>query len=133
MEQGTVIQKPKILIIDDEEAMRNALIDKFERAGFAEVFTANNGEEGLASALKEHPDVILLDILMPKKDGITMLKELRMDEWGKAAKVIILTNFDTTEEMLKEVTLTEPSYYLLKSNWRIDDVIAKTKEMLGLH
>lgn len=132
MEQDTTKQIMKILIIDDEEPILTALQDKFNREGFAEIFTAHNGEEGLASALKERPDLILLDILMPKMDGITMLKKLREDEWGRSVKAIILTNFDTTDEMLKEVTMTEPSYYLLKSNWRIEDVIVKAKEALGL-
>lgn len=125
-------KKVLILIIDDEEPILNALVDKFGREEFAELFTARNGEEGLAVALKEHPDLILLDILMPKMDGITMLKKLREDVWGKSVKVIVLTNFDTTDEMLKEVTATEPAYYLLKSNWEIADVIAKSKEVLGL-
>lgn len=132
MEQITAKKDKKILIIDDEAPMLNALTDKFEREGFAELFTAHNGEEGYAAALTQRPDLILLDILMPKMDGITMLKKLREDEWGKTVKVIMLTNFDTTDEMLKEITSTEPSYYLLKSNWRIEDVIIKAKEVLGL-
>ncbi len=132
MEQATTTQDKKVLIIDDETPMLDALTDKFEREGFDRVLTAHDGEEGLAKALAERPDLILLDILMPKMDGITMLKKLREDEWGKTVKVIILTNFDTTDDMLKEVTSTEPSYYLLKSNWRIEDVIIKAKEVLGL-
>jgi DNA-binding response OmpR family regulator len=134
MEQVTPIQKKKvlILIIDDEAPILDALVDKFGREEFAELSTAHDGEEGLAHALKEHPDLILLDILMPKMDGITMLKKLREDEWGRSAKVIILTNFDTTDDMLKEITESEPAYYLLKSNWRIEDVIIKAKGILGL-
>lgn len=118
-------------MVDDEESLLNALSDKFGREGFAEMFTARDGEEGLASALKEHPDLILLDILMPKMDGITMLKKVREDPWGKTVKVIVLTNFDTTDDMLKELTLAEPVCYLLKSNWSIKDVVTKTKEVLG--
>lgn len=131
MEQATESQKKKILIVDDERPILDALIEKFEREDFAKLFSAGDGEAGLAIALKEHPDLIILDILMPKMDGISMLKRLREDDWGRSAKVIILTNFDTTDEMLKEVTSTEPSYYLLKSNWQIEDVIGKTKEVLG--
>lgn len=131
MEQATEPQKKKVLIVDDERPILDALIEKFEREDFAKLFSAGDGEAGLAIALKERPDLIILDILMPKMDGISMLKRLREDEWGRSAKVIILTNFDTTDEILKEVTSTEPSYYLLKSNWQIEDVIGKTKEMLG--
>ncbi|HBI25403.1 MAG: Two component transcriptional regulator, winged helix family [Candidatus Wolfebacteria bacterium GW2011_GWC2_39_22] len=120
----------KILIAEDEDAMRNAIADKVRREGFAEPLLAKNGEEGLALALQEHPDLLLVDILMPKMDGITMVKELRKDAWGETAKVIILTNFDTTDAMLKDIVLVQPSYYLLKSNWKIDDIIIKLKEVL---
>ncbi|EKD24371.1 MAG: histidine kinase [uncultured bacterium] len=120
----------KILIAEDEGAMRNAIADKVRREGFAEPLLAKNGEEGLALALQEHPDLLLVDILMPKMDGITMVKELRKDAWGETAKVIILTNFDTTDAMLKDIVLVQPSYYLLKSNWKIDDIIIKLKEVL---
>lgn len=132
MEQQQLIQQKKILIVEDEESMLDALTDKFTREGFTKPLTARNGEDGLAIALKERPDLLLVDILMPKMDGLTMLKKLREDAWGKTAKAIILTNLDTTDEMLGAVTLTEPSYYLLKSNWRIDDVVQKSKEILGL-
>lgn len=132
MEQQQSVQNKRILIVEDEESMLGALVDKFKRERFPEPLTARNGEEGLAISLREHPDLLLVDILMPKMDGLTMLKKLREDDWGKTAKVIILTNFDTTDDMLKDVTLAKPSYYLLKSNWRIEDVIMKTKEVLGL-
>ena len=132
MEQQS-LQTKKILIVEDEDSMLDALIDKFKREGFAEPLSARNGETGLALALKEHPDLMLVDILMPKMDGLTMLKKIRDDQWGKTAKAIILTNFDTTDEMLKDVAVAEPSYYLLKSNWKIEDVIVKSKEVLGIN
>ncbi len=131
-QQQPITQTAKILIVEDEESMLDALADKFAREGFPRPLTARDGESGLAIALKEHPDLLLVDILMPKLDGLTMLKKIREDEWGKTAKAIILTNLDTTDEMLGTVAATEPSYYLLKSNWKIEDVIHKSKEVLGL-
>lgn len=122
----------QILIVEDEEPILSALTEKIQREGFAEPLKAHNGEEGLTLALRQHPDLLLVDILMPKMDGITMVKELRKDEWGKSVKVAILTNFDTTDEMLKDVALIEPSFYLLKSNWDIDNVVIKIKEVLEL-
>lgn len=128
-----VLSDIRILITEDEEAMLSALADKIRGAGFAEPIVAHDGEKGLALALREHPDLLLVDILMPKMDGITMIKKIREDAlWGKTAKIIILTNFDTTDEMLKEVTRIEPAYYILKSNWEIDDIIIKIKEILEL-
>jgi len=122
----------RILVAEDEESMLSALADKIRHAGFAEALTARNGEDGLKIALQEHPDLLLVDILMPKMDGITMIKKIREDMWGKTVKIILLTNFDTTDEILKNMALIEPSYYLLKSNWGIDDVITKIKEVLEL-
>ena len=127
-----VLSDIRILIIEDEEPILSALTDKTRQTGFAEPLAARNGEEGLALALKEHPDLLLVDILMPKMDGITMVKKLREDAWGKSAKVVILTNFDTTDETLRDVAIIEPSFYLLKSNWGIDDVMVKIKEVLKL-
>ncbi len=74
-------QTKKILVVEDDVPELNALRDKFTREGFS-ILTAKNGEEGLAIALREHPDLILLDIIMPVMDGITMLVKLREDSWG---------------------------------------------------
>lgn len=122
----------KILIVEDELSLRNALSDKLLREGF-EIVEAKNGEEGLEVALREHPDLILIDIIMPVMDGMTMLKKLRdEDEWGKTVPVIILTNLTSdNEERLRDITNAEPSYYLVKSDWKIEDVVAKIRERLG--
>lgn len=74
-----------ILIVDDEPALLAALVDKFTRAGYS-VTVAEDGQQGLNSALKNHPDLILLDIIMPVMDGLTMLAKLRRDGWGNMLK-----------------------------------------------
>ncbi|OGI26051.1 MAG: hypothetical protein A3J76_05605 [Candidatus Moranbacteria bacterium RBG_13_45_13] len=123
--------KKTILIVEDEISMLNALRDKFTREGF-EVLEAKNGEEGLEIALRDHPDLILLDIVMPKMDGMTMLKRIRADAWGKDVKVIILTNLSDNEKTA--AALAQGSYdYLVKSDWKIEDVVAKVKERLGVN
>lgn len=120
-----------VLIVEDEPAMRRALADALGSVDIA-TLEAGDGEEGLQVALKDHPDLILLDILMPKMDGINMMKKLRDDVWGKKAKIVILTNFDTDDKMLGSVVKYEPSYYLIKANWDITSVVAKVRETLGL-
>jgi len=108
-----------------------ALVEKFGREEF-ETLEAGNGEDGLATALKEHPDIILLDIVMPKMDGMTVLKKLREDEWGKKVPVILLTNLSATgADIIEGIVEQEPSYYLVKSDWKIEDVVAKVKDTLG--
>ena len=129
---GGPLKKHTILAIEDEKPTLSALVDKFSREGFS-VLQAKNGEEGLAIALKDHPDLILLDIIMPKMDGMTMFKKLRGDAWGKTVPVIILTNLTSADENRnRDVTGLEPAYYFEKSNWKIEDVVAKVKECLGL-
>jgi len=122
----------KVLVVEDEPSLRNALSDKFTREDF-DVLEAKNGKEGLEIALKEHPDLILLDIIMPVMDGISMLKQLRNEnEWGKHVPVIILTNLiNMNEAQHWNVTELEPSFYLIKTDWKIEDLVTKIREHLG--
>ena len=119
----------KILIVEDETSLRNALCEKLTREGFA-ILEAKNGEEGLEVALREHPDLILLDIIMPVMDGMTMLKKLREDAWGKNAKVIILTNLSDNDKMAEAITQGTFDC-LIKSDRTLEDVVKKVKERLG--
>lgn len=127
----------KILVIEaveDDSSLRNVLHEKFTVEGFS-VLDAKDGEEGLAIALREHPDLILLDIVLPKMDGITMMKKLRQDgEWGKNVPIILLTNLSADDEKINQaVTDNEPAYYLVKSNWKINDLVEKVRERLNRH
>ena len=122
-------KKEKILIIDDEKTSRDVVVNGFKDAGFS-VLVAIDGEEGLRIALAEHPDFILLDIIMPVMDGITMLKRLRQDKtWGKDAKVMVLTNLSDPNRISQ--AMEQDSYdYLVKTDWHIEDIIKKVKEKL---
>jgi len=120
--------KKTILIVDDEPALLIALVDKFTRAGFT-VIIAENGREGLKLAFKNHPDLILLDIIMPIMDGTTMLDKLRKDAWGKHAKVILLTNLSDPGKITKSLKRTVNGY-LVKSDWKIKDVVKQVNEKL---
>jgi DNA-binding response OmpR family regulator len=126
-----MIQKSKnrkILIADDEESMLRALTDTFKSAEF-DVFGAKNGEEGLEIAFREHPDVILIDILMPKMDGMTMLKKLREDEWGKNIPVMILTNLSDVEKIAEAVE-DGICNYLVKTEWSLEEIVKKVNKLL---
>ncbi len=118
----------KILVIEDDAVLSSTLVESLKEAGF-EVLSALNGEEGLASALENKPDLILLDIILPKMNGIVMLKKLRQDEWGKKASVIILTNLNSPKDIADGIEWTED--YLVKSDWNIEDVIKHVKERVG--
>lgn len=113
-----------IEIVDDETAVRGALREKLASEGFA-VLEAKDGEEGLEIALSQHPDLILLDLRMPKMDGMTMMHKLREDAWGKKASIIILTNLDTDDKRLYGVITDQPSYYLIKASTSLEKLLEK--------
>jgi DNA-binding response OmpR family regulator len=121
--------KKKILVVDDDNNLRKVLIDKLDLSGF-DAIGASNGKEGLEKALEIHPDVILLDILMPIMNGQQMLKELREDDWGKKAKVIMLTVIEDVSSIAQAVEDGSLAY-LIKTNETMDEVVAKVKGMIG--
>ena len=124
-------KRKKILIIEDDRAILTALKFKLDCDGL-KVFTAEDGKKGLEIALKEHPDLILLDIVMPVMDGLTMMKKLRKDKWGKNVDVVILTNLSTIESGATEGEGKAIPFrikdYLIKCNWKIADLIDKIKK-----
>jgi len=121
-----------ILVVEDDPPVLKTLVDKLTEEGFR-IIEAHDGEEGLMIADRDHPDLILLDIVMPKMDGMTMLKKLRQEsEWGKSVPVILLTNLSPDEEKInKGITEDEPAYYLIKTNWSLNDVVQKVRERLN--
>lgn len=125
----------KLLVIEaveDDISLRKILHDKFTLEGF-NVIEAADGEQGLAMALSEHPDLIVLDILMPKMDGITMMKNLRKaNEWGKKVPIILLTNLTADDEKINQAIVeNEPAYFIVKSNWKIEELVEKIKGLIA--
>lgn len=126
-------KKVLILVVEDEKIITNTLAEKLTGEGF-EVLKAYDGIEGFTLAMNEHPHLILLDLLMPKMDGMSMLKELRKDDWGKTVPVIILTNLSATdEERNKDITKLEPSYYFMKTDKTMEEIVEKSKEILSVN
>ena len=124
--------KKIILITEDEKILRDVLHSKLASEGFS-VLEAKNGEDGLTISLREHPNLILLDLMMPKIDGMSMLKKLRADDWGKTVPVIILTNLTSADEgRNKDITELEPTYYFIKTDKKIEEVIDSIKDRLGI-
>ena len=119
----------KILIIEDEQAYIKLLLDKF--VPFYQIITASNGKKGLELAIKEQPDLILLDIRLPVMDGLTMLQKLRQDQRGKKVKVILLTNFEVDRETIKKMVEYQPVYYFVKSDITMQDLAKTIKDTLA--
>src|SRR6185436_5943270 len=120
----------KILIIEDEIGMLTALSDNLTAAGFGQVIKARDGKEGLELALRELPDLILLDLVLPKMDGMPLLSKLRENEAGKNIKVILLTNLNADDSIMTGIVKNDPSFYMVKAEHSVADVIEKVKETL---
>ena len=122
--------KYKIAVIEDEEIEAKSLVGELDDAGF-DVVKASDGESGLQLILKEQPDLVLLDIVMPKMDGMTMMQNLRRSgEYGKGVPIILLTNLNADDAIMGGITKNQPSYYLVKSSYAVADVVEKVKQSL---
>ena len=120
----------KVLIIEDSALLRAVVREALESEGFV-VTEAPNGKEGLAVALAAHPDLIMLDLMMPVMGGIEMHGLLRQDAWGATVPVIILTG--TKDEKIGPMLSADPHLdFLLKENWMMDEVVMKVKKGLGM-
>lgn len=126
------IKKHTVLVVEDEPAMSQAIKDNLISEGF-DVLQAKDGAEGLAAASASRPDIILLDILMPIMDGLTMMQKLRaLNSWGKKVPIILLTNLSPDEDrIVRRITEDEPAYYLVKTDWKLSDVVEKIRERLN--
>ena len=142
----------KILIVEDEQSTMKALQEKFKEGDY-QILEAKNGQEGLEVALREKPDVILLDILMPVVDGCAMLKRLRENAEGIKIPVVIVTNlsfgellalaFKVDGQIVQKEAAADPKSvayaisnkeydYLMKTECRLEDVINKVKSKLEI-
>lgn len=120
-----------VLIVDDEQFIRDAVSEKLKKNGIA-ALVASDGQECLKIALEKHPDLILLDVIMAKMDGMTAMKELRKDTWGANVPIILLTQIEPDDQMLQEIVEGHPTFYLVKSKFSLDEVVDKVKERLAM-
>lgn len=118
----------KILIIEDEETLQRALTQYLEEENF-EVFSAMDGEKGIEMVKKEKPDLVLLDIILPKKDGFQVLEEIKQEETTKNIPVILLTNLESIDDIQKAFDKGATTY-LVKSEYKLEDVVKKINETL---
>lgn len=119
----------KILIAEDEVALQDALQKVFTTEGYV-VEQAFDGEEAIAKAKSGKPDIMLLDLVMPKKHGFEVLQEVKADEELKRIPVLVLTNLEESEDVMKAIELGARGY-LIKANYALKEVLLKVKEVLG--
>ena len=117
----------KILVAEDEEVLLNVLKDRFEAEGW-EVTTARDGEEAVESIKKTRPDLVLLDLLMPKKDGFEVLKEIRGDpEFKTLPIIVVLSNLGSDEDIKKALSLGANDYFV-KTQHPMSEIVEKAKK-----
>lgn len=119
----------KILLVEDDMALRDIYSTRFMAEGY-EVVTASDGEQALTVAVKEKPELILLDIMMPKISGFDVLDILRTTPETKEAKIVIMTALSQPTDVEKGKQLGADEY-LVKSQVTLTDVVDKVKQILA--
>ncbi len=122
------MENKRILIVEDDDSLRHIMHDNLAQAGY-EVLVAPDGEEGLKQALEGKPDAILLDIMMPKMDGITMLKQYREKMPDSQVPVIMLSNLGEVKQVSEALALGAKDYWV-KSSFGIGEIVDRVKEKL---
>ena len=118
-----------VLIIEDDAVLMDMYREKFTLSAFS-VITAEDGKKGLDLAMSSKPDLILLDLALPKLKGEDVMGTLRTTDWGKTVPIIVLTNLNVDGKILEAITQFRPVYCLLKSNTTPEEVVTKVKEVL---
>lgn len=121
-------KKNHILLVEDDTFLANIYKTKFEMEGFT-VRVAETGDEGLAAVKKIKPDIVLLDILLPKMDGFTVLKKLKADSATKQIPVILLTNLGQKDDVEKGLELGAADY-LIKAHFKPSETVEKVNKVL---
>ena len=123
-------QGPLVLLIEDDTFLGNIYKTKFEMEKF-KVIVATDGLEGLEMAKKKKPDIILLDILMPKMDGFEVLENLKKDKSLVSIPVVLLTNLGQKDDVDKGLGLGAVDY-LIKAHYKPSETVDKVKSVLQL-
>jgi len=133
--------KPKVLLIDDDRALTDMYQFKFERDGACRLITATEPAEGIAKAKTEHPDLILLDLIMPKyaglpemldkETGFWTLERLKSDPDTKNSRVIIFTNLDEDiDDNASRAMFLGAEDYWLKAKYKPSEIMKKVKSIV---
>lgn len=118
----------KLLIVEDEDVLARVLREKFEGNNF-KVEVATTGDVVLSLVQKLKPDIILLDILLPKMDGLEVLAQLKADEDVHNIPVIIMSNLDDDERITKGIKLGAVDY-LVKTQHPVNEVVEKVNQYI---
>lgn len=119
----------KILVVEDEEIMFNLLKRRLEREGY-EVYIAEDGEKGLTVMKEVDPDLILLDIIMPKLGGLEVMEKMKEDKSLSSIPVIVISNSGQPVEIDKAQRLGARDW-LVKANFDLQEIVDKVNNQIG--
>jgi len=122
-------ERPKILVVEDEEILLTALKEELGSGGY-DVGGAVDGQDGLDKVKTFKPDLILLDLVMPKMDGMEMLQRLKGSAEMRDIPVVILTNLSDYERISEALSLGAMDY-LVKANYKLEDLLDKVKTVIA--
>ena len=122
------IKKYKILLVEDDKFITKAYVDGLSRTGFV-VTAASDGNQALIALKQDKPDLVLLDLIMPEKNGFETLAEIKADESLKDIPVVVVSNLGQDSDIVEAKKLGAIDY-LIKSDYSIDEVAKKIRQYL---
>lgn len=123
------MEQKSVLIIEDSPYLADSLVDMLEMRELRAI-VAPTGREGVELAIEEHPDLILLDIRLPDIDGYEVYRRIRETEWGKTAKILVLTASESTENISRNIDLPS-DHVLYKPDWSVPDLLDRIQEKIA--
>ncbi|MFC1722367.1 response regulator [Patescibacteria group bacterium] len=121
--------KKTVLLIEDEIDLVDLYTEILHEAGY-DVLPSYDGEDGIYKVKNEQWDLLLLDIMLPEKDGMAVLEEMQKIEGGKKGPVVLLTNLNS-EDLIERAYKLGADDYLIKSEISLEDITKKVKQYLG--
>lgn len=122
------MKQPKVLIVEDDKELATAYKARMEAEGF-DVYWTENGEDALAETIKVHPDIMLLDIMMPRIDGYNVLDILRNTPETKSLKIIVISALSQPSDIEKATSLGADEY-LVKAQTSVAEIVDHIKTQL---
>jgi len=118
----------KILFVEDEPGLQKALSMSLKKSGY-DVSTASDGDEGIKLTKELVPDLILLDLILPKKNGFDVLSAIKEDKSTASIPVIVLTNLESGGDIEKAMSMGAQGY-LIKADYTLSDIVERISKML---
>jgi two-component system KDP operon response regulator KdpE len=123
------MQSPTILVIEDSSYLADSLVDMLEMYKYRSLHAAS-GRDGVALAIEHEPDLVLLDIRLPDINGYEVYRQIRATDWGKTARIMVLTASESIENIAKNIDLPR-EYVLFKPEWSIKNLMHQIEKRLA--